>query len=163
MDRVTSPRLRLAAAALALSLAGGCANGITAQSASGPATAPSLIKAGDAFISIHAGLASALPVLADATSWLMRHGVEDPRNALAGATPYLRMFGLVTAGWLMAKSALAAQRRLDAGEGDAEALAAKIATARFFCEQILPQVHGLADAVQAGFGPLYDDLPADAF
>ena len=85
----------------------------------------------------------------------MRNGVGDPRNALAGATPYLRMFSLVTAGWLMAKSALAAKSLLDAGEGDTEFLEAKVATARFFCEQILPQVKGLEAPILAGFDDLY--------
>jgi len=116
---------------------------------------PALIRAGESFSTIHLNLAEALTLLADTTNWIMRNGVGDPRNALAGATPYLRMFSLVTAGWLMAKSALAAKSLLDAGEGDAEFLEAKITTARFFCEQILPQVKGLEAPVLAGFTDLY--------
>ena len=49
-------------------------------------------------------------VLTETTTWLMENGLADVRNALAGATPYLRMFSLVTGGWVMARQALAAQR-----------------------------------------------------
>ena len=116
---------------------------------------PALIRAGEPFASIRVNLAEALTLLADTTAWIMRNGVGDPRNALAGATPYLRMFSLVVAGWLMARSALAAKGELDAGTGDAEQMQAKIATARFFCEQILPQVKGLEAPILAGFEDLY--------
>ena len=39
-------------------------------------------------------------------------GAGDPNGALAGATPYLRMAGIVTGGWLLARSALAAAELL---------------------------------------------------
>ena len=106
-------------------------------------------------------LGDAVTILADTTSWIVRHGRTDVRDALAGATPYLRMFSLVTAGWVMAKQALAAKAHLDAGEGDAAFWEAKITTARFFCEQILPQVKGLPGSVRAGYEVLYEiDDPA---
>jgi 3-(methylthio)propanoyl-CoA dehydrogenase len=116
---------------------------------------PALIRGGEQFASIRVNLAEALTLLADTTNWVMRNGVGDPRNALAGATPYLRMFSLVVAGWLMARSAIAAKGELDAGTGDADFLQAKVATARFFCEQILPQVKGLEAPILAGFADLY--------
>jgi alkylation response protein AidB-like acyl-CoA dehydrogenase len=117
---------------------------------------PALIRAGDDLASVHSHLAEALTLLADTTNWMMHHGIQDPRDALAGATPYLRMFSLVTAGWLMAKQALVAHQALADGTGDADANQAKLTTARFFCEQILPQVHGLAAPVTAGHAPLYE-------
>ncbi len=73
---------------------------------------------------------------------------------MAGATPYLRMCGIVTGGWLLARSAQAAQRLLDAGEGDADFLTQKVVTAKFYAEQLLPQAAGLASAVTAGPGDL---------
>ena len=97
-------------------------------------------------------LADGVSVLAEATDWLLAHAPVDPNAALAGATPYLRMFGLVTGGWLMARSALAAVER-----GLAEpAMADKLATARFYTEQLLPQASGLLPAVVAGSGPLFE-------
>jgi hypothetical protein len=116
---------------------------------------PALIRGGEDLREIRSNLAEALTTLADTTNWIMRHGLEDPRFALAGATPYLRMFSLVTAGWIMAKSALAAKGHLDNGTADAEEMRAKLVTARFFCQHILPQVHGLVPAVRAGFEDLF--------
>jgi alkylation response protein AidB-like acyl-CoA dehydrogenase len=100
-------------------------------------------------------LARALDVVADTTRSMMAAGLDDPRDALAGATPYLRMFSLLTAGWLMARQALEARSALDAGTDDPEMVEAKLATAAFFCEQLLPAVHGLAPAALAGADPLY--------
>jgi 3-(methylthio)propanoyl-CoA dehydrogenase len=119
---------------------------------------PLLEKGGDDLATVRSNLGEALATLADTTSWIMDQGMADPRNALAGATPYLRMFSLVTAGWLMARQALAAQSLLDEDDGD-EAARAKLVTARFFAEQVLPAVHGLASPVKAGFEDLYAVAP----
>ncbi len=70
-------------------------------------------------------------------------------DALAGATPFLRVFGTVVGGWLLARSAEAAKAELDAGHGSPEFLNAKIATARFYATQLMPQVVGLLPAVKA--------------
>jgi len=65
----------------------------------------------------------------------------------------------VTAGWLMARSALAARARLAAAAGDRSAdeafLRSKVTTARFFCEQLLPPAVGLLPSITAGAGPLF--------
>ena len=76
--------------------------------------------------------------------------MADPLDALAGATPYLRLFSLVTGGWVMALQAAgrhAAPRRRGAGRQGL--LEGKVLTARFFCEQLLPQARGLLPAVTA--------------
>jgi len=113
-----------------------------------------LDQAGEALASVRSNLAAAVETLSDTTDWMMKHGVEDVRHALAGATPYLRMFALVAGGWLMARQALAAHDALASG-GDTELLTAKLATARFFAEQLLPMVKGLVGPVTAGFEALY--------
>ena len=66
-------------------------------------------------------------------------------GALAGAAPYLELFGTVTAGWLMAKAASAAAR-----ERDAEFAAAKRVTAQFFAEQRLATAPALLPAITGG-------------
>jgi len=116
---------------------------------------PALEKAGDDLASIRSNLAEALTVLADTTGWLLHHGVEDPRDALAGATPYLRMFSLVTGGWVMARQALAAKAIIDTGTGDVEQARAKLVSARFFAEQLLPAVKGLQSPTTAGHADLF--------
>ena len=85
-----------------------------------------------------------------ATDWLLANGLANPLDALAGATPYLRLFSLVTGGWVMAQQALKATALLaDAGPVDKAFYEGKVLTARFFCEQILPQAAGLLPAVTA--------------
>jgi hypothetical protein len=119
-----------------------------------------LDKAGDDLATIRTNLADAVAQVSETATWLMEHGVRDPRHALAGASPFLRMFSLVTAGWMMARQALAATAALDGASGaDAEFLEAKVTTARFFCEQLLPAVSGLAGATTAGYEPLYAVSP----
>jgi hypothetical protein len=113
------------------------------------AVADDVRRAGDALVPIGDCLAGAHATLKETTDWLIQQGLSDPYTALAGATPYLRMCGIVTGGWLLARSALAAQRRLDQDGGDA-LLEQKVVTARFYCDQLLPQAAGLRRAVRAG-------------
>ncbi len=118
-----------------------------------------LARAGDELAPIRTELARAVAVLADTTAWLLDQGRSDPLDALAGATPYLRMFSLVVGGWLMARQALAAHAAATAaGEGGAAEvghLAAKVVTARFYATQLLPAVAGLAGPVTAGHQDLF--------
>ncbi|HKY16633.1 MAG TPA: acyl-CoA dehydrogenase, partial [Microthrixaceae bacterium] len=93
---------------------------------------PELEAAGDEVTSIRTQLAAAVDVLDDTTCWVMANGLDDPRTALAGATPYLRMFGIVTGGWLLARQALAALGELAEGSSDTAYLKAKVATARYY-------------------------------
>jgi len=118
-----------------------------------------LDAAGDELASIRDALRDAIGVLTGTTGWIMTNGLADPKDALAGATPYLRIFGTVTGGWLLARQALAARRELEAGSSDTAYLEAKVVTARYYAEQHLPQVAGLVGAVQGGASVLYDIDP----
>ncbi len=115
-----------------------------------------LAAAGPELAGVRVGLAHGVSALREATDWIMSRGLAEPNDALAGATPYLRLFGLVIGGWLLARSALAASRLLpSAGGSDAVFLQEKIGTARFYVEQLLPQAACLLPAVTAGAGPLF--------
>ncbi len=94
-------------------------------------------------------LASALDSLEEATKWMLRSAAE-PAETLSGSTPYLRMWGLVLGSWLLAKGALAA-----ASTGNAELEQTQLVLARFFAEQLLPQVAALQAAATAGARDLY--------
>ena len=85
----------------------------------------------------------------EAGAWLLTNMGD---NALAGATPYLRLLATTIGGSLMLKGAVAAQAELDAGAtGDrAEFLAQKLVTARFFVEQIVPSAVGLVPSIVSG-------------
>ena len=93
-----------------------------------------------------------------ATEWLIEKGGASTDDGLAGATPYLRMFGTTVGGWLLAKSALQAKKQIDEGN-DSEFLQAKIETATFYAEQLLPQVSGLLPATVSGAQSLYAIKP----
>ena len=125
-------------------------------------TVSDLASAGEDFDSIRVGLADALAATEEATTWLMVHGLADPIDAMAGASPYLRMFGQLVGGWLVARLALGAHRRIRAGEGDADFLGSKIVVARFYAEQLLPVTRAQLGAVTAGAGDLYA-VADDAF
>ena len=115
-----------------------------------------LAAAGPELAGVRAALASGVSALRDATGWIMSHGLAEPNDALAGATPYLRLSGLVLGGWLLARSAVAASQLLPNARGsDAVFLQDKIGTARFYAEQLLPQAACLLPAVTAGAGPLF--------
>ena len=86
---------------------------------------------------------------------------DTPNDALAGATPFLRLLGTVIGGWLMGKAALAAKAQLDSGSGDRQFLESKLATSRFYGEQILPSALGLADTV-AGRADVLFAIPDEA-
>jgi len=117
---------------------------------------PELAAVGPELVGMRSALANGVSTLREATDWIMSRGRAEPNDALAGATPYLRLSGLVIGGWLLARSALAASRLLpDAGGSDAVFLREKIGTARFYAEQLLPQAAGLLPAVTAGAGPLF--------
>ena len=100
-------------------------------------------------------LTDALDALNSATVWLAGQKPEEVDNTAAGATPYLRMFGIVLGGWLLARQAAVAAERLTAGEGDPAYFKAKIVTARFFAEQVVPQATALLGPVTRGGALLY--------
>ena len=107
-------------------------------------------------------LDDALAALESATVWLT--GNRDAAaltDTAAGATPYLRMFGITVGGWLLARQAVAASERITRGEGDAAFLRAKIVTARFFAEQIVPQATALLGPVTRGADLLFAIPEAD--
>jgi alkylation response protein AidB-like acyl-CoA dehydrogenase len=79
----------------------------------------------------------------------------DYADAVAGATPFTRMWGTVVGGAYLAKSALSAASLIAAGSVDAT-LGAKQTIARFYLEQILPTANGLLGAVLAAAQPLFE-------
>jgi len=99
---------------------------------------------------IRARLADGVKAVADSVDWLLAHFGQDVRAASAAAVPFLRLMGVVAGGWQMARAALIAEQRLAGGEGDKPFYEAKIATARFYADQVLVQAPGLAATVTSG-------------
>ncbi len=87
---------------------------------------------------IRVALAQGVAELAQATDWLLDTFPGNMKAASAGAVPFLKLFGTVAGGWQMARAALIAKNNLDGNIGDTDFYRAKIATARFYAEHVLP-------------------------
>ncbi len=107
-------------------------------------------------------LASSTADLQSAIDWLVPAFAQHTRAAHAGAVPYLKLWGLVAGGWQMGRAALIAHAQLADGVGNADFLRAKIVTARFYADCLLPQSSGYAHAVTHG-GDSVLALPVEAY
>lgn len=87
---------------------------------------------------IRRSLSEGVAALTEATDWLLETFPHNMKAAAAGAVPFLKLFGVVAGGWQMARAALIAKRRLDGGAEDYDFYRAKIGTARFYAEHVLP-------------------------
>jgi 3-(methylsulfanyl)propanoyl-CoA dehydrogenase len=101
-------------------------------------------------VAIGAALQHGLDALEKATNWLIDTFENDPRAASAGAVTYLKLFGTVTGGWLMARAAMVAWSRLTAEDGDVSFHQAKIVTARFYADHVLSLAPAYRQAVVHG-------------
>ena len=81
-------------------------------------------------------LAEAVASLERTTDYMLGALKSRPNDALAGATPYLRLFGLAAGGAYLAEQALAARAAISAGETDPRH-SARIRDARFFAENLV--------------------------
>ena len=112
---------------------------------------PDLVQAGDAgFASMRANLKDTIDALEAATRWLIETFPRNPKAAAGISVPYLKLFGTVAGGWLMARAALIARSRMTQAGADQEFMKAKIATARFYAEHELPRALPLAREVTHG-------------
>jgi len=96
-----------------------------------------------AFGTSGAKLRDALASLERTSRWLLERVIAAPNDALAGATPYLRLFGSTLGGCMLAGEALAA-RDLGEASGDPQRY---VTLARFFAENISVQAGSLERTV----------------
>ncbi len=92
-------------------------------------------------------LAEAVRAARAAADWMVQAVGTNPPAAYAVAVPYLRLWGLVAGGWQLGRAALISAKHRAEGVGDPQFLQAKIATARFYAEALLPQASALARTV----------------
>ena len=110
---------------------------------------------GDAALGeLAAALGKSLQALQATTMDVMTKARRDPNEIGGAAVDYLRMFGLVATGWMWLRMATVARRKLEASEGDARFLEAKVQTARFYAARLLPQARALQATIGAGVGPI---------
>jgi acyl-CoA dehydrogenase len=102
------------------------------------------------FASLRDGLEAGVLALTTASCFVVANLGKDARDAMAGAVPFLKLLGIVSGGWQMARAALVADRRLRAGTDASAFYESRIVTARFYTEQVLSQAPGLAQLVTSG-------------
>ena len=107
-------------------------------------------KPNDDLAVISAALAKAIAALEETTAWMVSHSKTDMEAIAASAVPYLRIFSTVAGGYMLARLAVAAHQEMFTSGDNADYLNAKLITARFFAEALLPQVHGLTGPVMGG-------------
>jgi len=108
------------------------------------------------------GLAQAFGALQLSTGTIAQKGLKDPEEAGAAATDYLRLLGLVAMGYTFARAVQIANARRAEGTEEADFYKAKIATASFFFDRILPQATACFLAIKSGKGSMMA-LSEDAF
>jgi 3-(methylsulfanyl)propanoyl-CoA dehydrogenase len=100
---------------------------------------------------VSAEFGKAVKALADTSQWLGMQGMQvlsgkgDVKAMFAGAVPYLMLWGYTAGGWMMAKSALIAEKKSE----DAF-YAAKLKTARYYADHVLPKTSALKHEVTEG-------------
>ncbi len=104
----------------------------------------------DDLAAIQKQLAAATFSLEGVVDYVVGNMQSDIKGVFAGSVPYLKLAGIVLGGWQMARAALAARRRLAAGDGDGSFHQAKLATARFFADHYLSQAGGYRSAIVDG-------------
>jgi len=95
-----------------------------------------------------------------ATMWLMQNGMAKPDNAGAASTDYLHLFGLVALGYMWARMAKVSQAKLAEGAGAFHE--AKLVTARYFMERVMPETSAHLARLSTGAESMMA-LPAEAF
>ena len=113
------------------------------------ATVAELLATDDRLKAIAENLKNGIAALSTASDWILATYDSNPQAVHAGSVPFLKLTGIVTGGWLMAKSALVAVQRLNAGSDD-RFYEAKLATANYFAAHQLPFAAACAQEVMQG-------------
>lgn len=95
-----------------------------------------------------------------ATGQIAQAGLKNPNEAGAASAEYLKLFALVALAYLWAQMASIALTK--EAQDDSGFYKAKLATATFFFERVLPQTGALFASIMAGSATMMD-FPEDAF
>ncbi|GHA70825.1 acyl-CoA dehydrogenase [Formosimonas limnophila] len=114
-------------------------------------TVSELNQSGNASLTaIATSLSAANAAYRSVVAHVLAHTKSNPNNVFAGSVPYLKLAGLTISAWHSARAALAAQAQLDAGNNDGEFMTAKIQTALFYAQHLLPQASAIASSITEG-------------
>jgi hypothetical protein len=107
-------------------------------------------------------LGTAAGHLQQASMWFMQNAMAKPDNAGAGATDYMHLFGLVALGYMWCKIVEAASAKASGANGSAAYYNAKLTTARFFMDRMLPETATRLARIQSGAASTME-LPDESF
>ena len=107
-------------------------------------------KGDQALAELAGKLEKALGQLQAATMWFLANATRDPNEAGAGAYPYMHLMGLVALGLMWLRMAKAAHEGLAGGSEDTAFLEAKLVTARYFADRMLPRTGALRREIEGG-------------
>lgn len=99
---------------------------------------------------IRARLSAGIDALENSVNWTVANYASDINAVSAGAVPLLKLFGIVTGGWQMARAALVVHDKLKQGDGDSAFYKAKLGTARYYADYELTQAPALKESIVAG-------------
>ena len=122
----------------------------------------SLVSCGVEFASIRRAVATGHQRLEEATNWLLGKAQDEPAVVYLAAFDYLMLAGTVIGAWQMGRAAEIAHRKLAGKEGNAEFYKAKVITARFYAEEILPRSAGYLEAATSDSSSAME-MPEDQF
>jgi acyl-CoA dehydrogenase len=122
----------------------------------------SLAGCGPDLASIRNAVATGRQRLEEATKWLLGKAQDEPAVVDLAAFNYLMLAGTVIGAWQMGRAAEIAHGKLAANEGSADFYKAKIITARFYAEEVLPRSAGYFEAATSDSNSAMD-LPEDQF
>ena len=111
-------------------------------------TADSL-KASEQMAGLAPALQNAVNAGHTACQWLLDNAGNDRNAAGSVGVNLLMMPGYICSAWVMCRSALKAEQLLADG-GDDAFLAAKLVTARFYCEHLLPRAESCLTTITSG-------------
>ena len=121
-----------------------------------------LASCGPDFESIRKAVATGHRRLEEATAWLLAKAQDEPALVDLAAFDYLMLAGTVIGAWQMGRAAEIAHRKLTNNEGAADFYKAKVITARFYAEEILPRSAGYLEAATSDSSSAMD-LPEEQF
>ncbi len=106
---------------------------------------------------LSAQITDSIDTMEQLTKWMLNEGRTNAIDGMSGATPYLRVVATVVGGWLMGlQAAQASVQVVTEHKSDHEYALAKVATTKFYADQILPTIHGLVRQVTSGSTTLFN-------
>ncbi|MDR2000423.1 MAG: acyl-CoA dehydrogenase [Zoogloeaceae bacterium] len=122
-------------------------------------TIAELDKAGAELTGIKTALVKGVAAVVEAGAYITANYASAVREVAVGAVPFLKLMGIVSGGWLMARAALTARKKIAEGDSD-PFYPSKIATANYYAAHILPAASGLATVITTG-GPSALAIPEE--